>query len=77
MPSHVIRRFSYDPDSRSLEIAFLNGRHYLYSNVPPDVGTAMQRSFSKGEFFNHRIRDRFPVTRLDKRAPDLLTRIGE
>lgn len=65
MPSSVIRRFIYDADQRQLEILFVTGRLYRYFDVPPDVAKAMRGSFSKGEFFNARIRDRYRVERLE------------
>jgi KTSC domain len=59
MPSAVIRRFHYDAPSRSLLIEFQSGRRYRYANVPSETARAMRRAFSKGEFFNSRIRGRF------------------
>jgi hypothetical protein len=73
MPSHVIRRFTYDPERQALDILFLTGKHYRYFDVPADVGEAMRRSFAKGEFFNARIRDRYRVERLDQDSPDLFS----
>ena len=59
MPSTVIRRFSYDPDARRLDITFVSGRRYSYQDVPPELFEEMKLSFAKGEFFNQRIRGRF------------------
>jgi lysyl-tRNA synthetase class 2 len=63
MPSTVIRSFKYDTDSRKLLIVFQSGRCYTYQNVPAETYTAMQNSFSKGEFFNAHIRDNFSFVR--------------
>lgn len=63
MPSTVIRSFVYHPARRQLEITFQSGRHYVYERVPPEVYAAMKGSFSKGEFFNQHIRDRFSFVR--------------
>jgi hypothetical protein len=60
MPSTVIRRFDYSPDSRQLTVEFVTGRRYVYSGVPSDDAEAMRQAFSKGIFFNTRIRDRYP-----------------
>jgi hypothetical protein len=60
MPSSVIRSFDYSPDTRELTVEFVSGRRYVYSGVPPDEAEAMRRAFSKGVFFNRRIRGRFP-----------------
>ena len=65
MPSSVIRRFGYRPDDASLEIIFVSGRRYRYLDVPPDLYQQMRDSFSKGEFFNRHIRDRFAFERAD------------
>jgi lysyl-tRNA synthetase class 2 len=59
MPSTVIRSFNYDANSRKLVIVFQSGRRYTYENVPAETYTAMKGSFSKGEFFNAHIRDKF------------------
>jgi len=60
MPSSVIRSFAYSPDTRQLTVEFVTGRRYVYSGVPLDEAEAMRRAFSKGVFFNKRIRGRFP-----------------
>ena len=64
MPSKVIRAFDYDPDARRLDIRFVSGRLYSYFEVPPDLVERMRRSFSKGEFFNAHVRDRFRAERV-------------
>jgi hypothetical protein len=60
MPSSVIRSFDYSPATCELTVEFVSGRRYVYSGVPPDEAEAMRRAFSKGVFFNGRIRGRFP-----------------
>ena len=64
MPSTVIRRFSYDPDARRLDVTFVSGKRYAYEGVPPDVAQEMKLAFSKGVFFNRRIRDQFEARKL-------------
>lgn len=59
MPSSVIREFQYEPELARLTIRFTTGRVYQYFMVPPDVAASFQGAFSKGTFFNTRIRDRF------------------
>lgn len=68
MPSTVIRRFSYAPEARRLDVTFVSGRRYSYHEVPPELFEEMKLSFSKGEFFNRRVRDRFRFTALDEGA---------
>jgi hypothetical protein len=60
MPSSVIRRFAYCPDSSQLWVEFTTGRRYVYSEVPEEVATTFRSAFAKGIYFNTRIRDRFP-----------------
>ena len=59
MPSSVIRSYSYDPVEHHLDVLFVSGRRYRYHDVPEEIYDEMRRSFSKGEFFNDRIRDQF------------------
>ena len=60
MPSSVIRRFAYCPDSCHLWVEFTSGRRYVYSDVPAEVADTFRSAFSRGIYFNTRIRDRFP-----------------
>jgi KTSC domain len=60
MPSTVILRFVYCPDNSELWVEFTTGRRYVYSEVPQEVADTFHSAFSKGIYFNTRIRDRFP-----------------
>ena len=64
MPSTVIRRFDYLPALRALDIEFISGRSYRYADVSEEVAEAFRSAFSKGRFFNARIRDRYRCTEL-------------
>jgi hypothetical protein len=59
MPSSVIRRFVYDQTEHQLWVEFTTGRRYVYEDVPEEVATTFRTAFSKGVYFNTRIRDRF------------------
>ena len=63
MPSSVNRSYHYDPVQRRLELQFVSGRRYRYHDVPEETWRGMRQAFSKGEFFNEKIRDRFRFTR--------------
>lgn len=63
MPSSVIRHFTYHAPHRRLEVLFVSGRRYCYYDVPPPTAAGLRQAPSKGEFFNHRIRDRFAYSR--------------
>ena len=60
MPSSVIRHFHYSPETSELTVEFVTGRRYVYSGVPLEEAEVMRGAYSKGIFFNRRIRDRFP-----------------
>ena len=60
MPSTVIRRFAYCPDSAQLWVEFTSGRRYVYSDVPGEVADTFRSAFAKGAYFNSRIRDCYP-----------------
>ena len=64
MPSTVIRRFMYVPETRELTVEFVTGRRYVYSEVPGEAVDAFRSAFSKGAHFNRHIRDRFPCREL-------------
>lgn len=70
MPSTVIRRFTYRPGQNALDIEFQTGRRYRYFDVERQTAEDMQAAFSKGEFFNARIRDRYRFERIDEAAAD-------
>ena len=59
MPSTVIRRFSYRPDKRALDVEFVSGRRYRYFGVPEGLASQFRSAFSKGRFFNACIRDAY------------------
>ena len=69
MPSTVIRRFHYHPDEQALDITFTTGRLYRYHDVPLDLVARFQAAFSKGRFFNARIRDAYEFTELEPSRP--------
>lgn len=45
-----------------LDILFTTGRRYLYHRVPPEEAAHFAAAFSKGRYFNARIRDRYDFT---------------
>lgn len=66
MPSTVIQRFEYFPERRELLVTFTTGRRYLYEGVPVEVADAFLSAFSKGRYFNARIRERFACREVDE-----------
>ena len=65
MPSTVIRRFAYDAPAHALDVEFVSGRRYRYFDVPEEMAAGFTGAFSKGRFFNARIRDNFECRELD------------
>lgn len=60
MPSTVIEKSAYDPETRTMSVWFrASGRRYDYDDVPPETYAAYRAAFSKGSYFNRFIRDRF------------------
>lgn len=68
MPSTVIRSFAYDASKQQLLVVFRSGRRYIYEQVSEDIYTRLRGAFSKGEFFNRHIRDKYPFQSLDPEA---------
>jgi hypothetical protein len=62
--SSSLRSIGYDRSTSALEVEFLNGAVYRYEDVPPELWTEFRSSGSKGQFFQQRVRDRFPTTRI-------------
>jgi hypothetical protein len=58
--SSVLASVGYDPDHRILEIEFLSGAVYRYSNVEPLLHVRLMQAPSKGRFFDAAIRDAKP-----------------
>jgi hypothetical protein len=67
MPSSVIRSFRYERARSELLVTFQSGKHYRYEQVPVELYESMKNAFSKGEFFNAYIRDRFSFRREETR----------
>ncbi len=70
MPSTVIRRFDYHPAHAALDVEFVSGRIYRYAGVSAAVAEAFRSAFSKGRFFNARVRDRYPCIELSPEPED-------
>jgi len=70
MPSTVIQRFVYEPETGELTIEFVTGRRYRYSDVPPEEVDDFRAAFSKGAYFNRHIRDSYPCQELARAVED-------
>ena len=73
MPSTIIRRFDYAPQSRELTVEFVTGRRYVYFDVPEQEAERFRAAFSKGGYFNRHIRSNYrfrELTGADEEAAD-------
>jgi hypothetical protein len=68
MPSTAIRSLFYDAARSELWVTFVTGRRYVYADVPPEVFEAFNIAESRGGFFNHEIRDRYPYREIRRRS---------
>jgi hypothetical protein len=66
MPSQAIRQFSYDGETSTLFVTFIDDDLYAYRGVEPDVYADMRRAQSKGRFFAARIRGCYAYTKLSE-----------
>ena len=72
MPSTAIRRFSYDEETSTLFVTFIDGDVYAYRGVEREVNEAFKEAMSKGRFFAKRVRDRYPYAKLPPAARALV-----
>jgi hypothetical protein len=69
MPSTAISRILYEAKASTLSVWFSeSGELYRYYDVPWPVYDAFRKAGSKGRFFNHYIKDRYPFQHI--RDPD-------
>jgi hypothetical protein len=75
MPSTVIKNVHYNVEHAQLTITFTTGRVYEYYAVPSQTYDELRTAFSKGTFFNTKIRDRFPFKDVTPRDAQLKRRM--
>ncbi|MCW3089470.1 MAG: ATPase protein [Ferruginibacter sp.] len=59
MPSTVVARMQYIPETETLRIVFVSGKIYDYKKVPEKIYKAMKSSGSKGIYLNKYIKGNF------------------
>lgn len=57
--SSLFDAYHYDPATSRLQVRFLNGDVYVYTDVPPEKAEAFANNQSPGRFFVDRIRDTY------------------
>lgn len=66
MPSTVVSSYYYIADSSTLRIVFTSGMVYDYLGVPENVFNEMKQAFSKGIFFNERIKGVYEFRKVER-----------
>lgn len=59
MSSSAVADTKYDHARERLTVTFVTGRVYEYVDVPVEVASSFQSSYSKDVFFDTYIRDRY------------------
>ncbi len=62
--SSKIRAAGYDPQTRTLELEFSDGRVVSYAGVSPEVHRRFLSAPSPVSFFDDKIADEYPARRL-------------
>ena len=63
MPSTTIEHIGYNQATQELHVTFAGGGAYTYYEVPKAVYAAFRAAFSKGQFFNAFIKERYDFRR--------------
>jgi lysyl-tRNA synthetase class 2 len=63
--SSAIKLINYNDAARELYVTFRETGKYAYRGVPRSTYEAFRSAPSKGQFFSHFIRDRYPFVRCD------------
>jgi hypothetical protein len=66
--STAIDRIAYEANGRMLFVTFKDGDLYAYDDVSEGLYRAFLDAESKGAFFAHEIRDRYPYQRIRRSA---------
>lgn len=63
--SSNLKAIGYDPQTRTLEVEFLNGGLYSYSGVPSSVHSGLMSAASHGSYFDAHVKKAgYPFTKL-------------
>jgi len=66
LESRAIESVGYHPPSRAMRVQFRSsGRTYEYAGVPRHVFEGLIRAESRGRYFAHHVRDRYPARMVD------------
>ena len=62
LSSTCLSSATHDPRTNSLELEFCQGRIYRYEGVPEGVFRKLTSAPSQGQYFNQKIRSRYPIS---------------
>ena len=62
--SEAVNQIEYDPEGRVLFVEFHDTGWYSYAGVPPEVHEELMTARSIGTYFNQRIRNHYPETKI-------------
>jgi hypothetical protein len=65
--SHALAAVGYSKRLHALEVEFVNGAIYRYSNVPPDIYRDLLSASSKTQFYDANVRGHFPSVHVKPR----------
>ena len=69
--SSVLHSLAYERSTQELTVVFMDGTAYRYSGVPEHTYQSLLLASSKGRFFNHEIRGRYPFEKTVPEASSL------
>jgi len=72
LESSLLDWVCYDGARRQLQVRFHSGEGYLYFQVPSTCYYQLLEADSKGSYFNHQIRNRFPYQHLSRSSSPLV-----
>jgi len=65
--SHALAAVGYSKRLHALEVEFVNGAIYRYSNVPPEIYRDLLGAPSKAQFYDANVRGHFPSVHVKPR----------
>jgi hypothetical protein len=75
--SSTLASIQYHQRRRWLDLEFRSGECYRYFQVPPHYYRELLSAHSKGQCFNHMIRNRFSYQRLTQARSPIVLAIGK
>ncbi|HVS91380.1 MAG TPA: KTSC domain-containing protein [Mucilaginibacter sp.] len=71
MPSTVISKMEYNPETSTLAIDYVSGQRYLYKGVPETVYKELKASRVKGRYLRFFVKDKYAFEKVDGGSPEV------